>query len=294
MKTYKATIVFSLLFLFSFSTLIALESTEKIKEDYAVLEKDNYSEVFIKNIFGSLTVESYNGKTLLIEATKTITAYNQDDLERGKSEIDIKVHKYDRGLFIYFDHPCANFDPDELEIRYDCGNNWNHKKQDYKFNIDISIKVPKGVTFIDASTVNNGEVFIEGLACDLDVSNVNGSIMVENHVGNIRATTVNGDVDISFTKNPESYAKFSTINGKIKVECLGNLSAKVKYETMHGDFYTNYDDIDFLPAEVKKTESRKYKSAKYKLGSSKSLKIGNGETEFSFNTLNGDIYLTSK
>ncbi len=294
MKTYKTIILFSLFFLFSFSALFALESTEKIKEDYTVPEKDNYSEVFINNLIGSLTVESYNGKTLLIEATKTITAKSENGLETGISQISLAIYEFDRGLFIYLDHPCAQFDSEELQLNYNCNDYCDFNKRDYKFNMDILIKIPKSVDFIDASTVNNGEVYIQGLDCNLEAGNVNGSITVENHIGNIKARTVNGDVDISFIKNPESYAKFSTINGKIKVECLENLSAKVKYETMHGDFYTNYDDIDFLPAEIRKTESRKYKSTKYKLGSSKSLKIGNGETEFSFNTLNGDIYLTSK
>ncbi len=290
MKTHKILYISLLFILFSLSS-IAIESSEKINKTYIIPEIDNYSEVYINNLHGSVTVESYNGKTVIIEATKTINAKNENYLEKGKSQINLSVYEYDKGLFIYLDHPCAELDKEELNLCYNCNGHHNFWNKYYEFNMDIVIKIPEGVDFVDASTVNNGEILIRNLECNLDVSNVNGSLEVKNHTGNINATTVNGDVTVNFSSNPTSYANFSTINGTIEVECLKQLSAEVNYKTMHGDFFTNYEDIEFLANKLVKSESKHRQTTKYKMGSTKSFKIGKGEAEFSFKTLNGDMYL---
>lgn len=291
MKTHKTKLIVSLLFMLFSLSMLAIESSDKINKSYIISEVDNYSEIYVNNLQGSVTVETYSGNKVIIEAIKTITSKNKKDLEKGRSQINLNVYEYDKGLFIYLDHPCADFDVDEMELCYNCDDHRNFWNKDYKFNMDIVVKIPKGVDFVDASTVNNGEILIQDLNCDLDVSNVNGSLEVKNHKGNIDATTVNGDVVVNFSSNPTSYANFSTINGTIEVECLKKLSAEVSYKTMHGDFYTNYDDIKFLANKLVKSESKHHKSTKYKMGSSKSLKIGDGEAEFSFKTLNGNMYL---
>lgn len=291
MKTHKTSVILSLIFILFSLSLIAIENSEKINKTLTIPETDNYSEVYINNLHGSITVESYKGKTLIVEATKTITAKNEQELEKGKNQIKLSVYEYDKGLFIYLDHPCADFDAKKLELCYNCDDHRNFWNKDYEFNMDIIVKLPEGVDFVDVSTVTNGEIYIQNLDCNLDVSNVNGSLEVKNHSGNIEASTVNGDVIVNFSSNPTSYANFSTINGTIEVECLKQLSAKVHYKTMHGDFFTNYDDIEFLASQLIKTENKHHNSTKYKMGSIKTFQVGNGNADFSFKTLNGDMYL---
>ena len=275
-------------------SLGAIESSTEISEKYTIPGKDNYSEVYIKNLHGSIKVETYNGNVLQLEATKTIIASNDKNLEKGKSQISLKVCEFENGLFIYLDHPCVEFDLEELNLNYNCNNNCGFRERDYKFNMDIVVKIPKEVDFVDASTINNGRLLTQGLNCNLDVSNINGSLSVEDHSGNINASTINGDLYVNFSENPKSFARFSTINGDIEVNCLKNLSAKIQYKSMHGDFFTNYDDIEFLAPEMKKIESKRKNSIRYKLGFTKSFKIGSGETNFSFKTLNGDMLLKSE
>ena len=294
MQNIKSTIILTSISLLFCIILKAQESSENIKESYTIHNTDNYSEVHIQNLFGSVRVESYNGTTLLLEATKTISSKNQEGLNKGKSEIKLKVYEYAKGLFIYLDNPCAIFDEEKLRLNYDCNDHKGFNRSDYNFNMDITVKIPANVDYVHVSTVNNGDIYIKGLACNLDVSNVNGPLTIVDHAGNIDATTVNGDLDINFIKNPDSYAEFSTINGKIEVSCLKNLSAKIQYKSMNGSFYTDYDDITFLPAELTKSESKRSGSTRYKLNDIKSFSIGGGEAKFSFNTLNGNMYLTKK
>ncbi|MBU1014679.1 MAG: hypothetical protein KKG99_16920 [Bacteroidetes bacterium] len=294
MKNIKIAIILTCISLLFCISLKAQESSEKIKESFTVPNTDNYSEVHIRNLFGSVKVENYNGTTLLLEATKTISSKNQEGLDKGKSEIKLEVYEYAKGLFIYLDNPCAIFDEEKLRLNYDCYDHRGYNSRDYKFNMDITVKIPVNVDYVHVSTINNGKIYIKGLTCNLDVSNVNGPLTIVDHAGNIEATTVNGDLDVNFIKNPDSYAEFSTINGKIEVSCLKNLSAKIQYKSMNGSFYTDYEDITFMPAELKKSESKRSSSTKYKLSDIKSFSIGGGETKFSFNTLNGNMYLTTK
>ena len=290
MNNYKTPLISSLFILFFSVSILAQESTERIEKSYQISVSDNF-QVHIQNLHGSIDVETYNGKMILLEASKNIKSRTQEGLQKGKSEIQLATYEYENGLFIYLDHPCAILDKEDLHLNYNCNN--NRFDRDYKFNMDITVKVPKDIDFLDVSTINNGDVTITGLQCDLDVNNVNGSITVNKQSGNVDASTVNGDVSIHFSKNPEKYAEFSTINGDIEVNCLTNLSAKIQYKSMHGDFFTNYDNIAFLPSELKTSKKSNSQSTKYKLTDIKSFKIGNGDAKFKFNTLNGDMFLTS-
>ncbi len=273
--------------------IMAQKSSETIKGNYPIQKTDNYSEVQIKNFFGSVTIESYKGNDLILEATKTIISEDEKGLEKGKNEIELVVYEHDQGVFVYLDHPCAIFDQEKLLLNYDCNDHGAFLKKEYEFNMDIVVKIPNTLNFVNVSTIDKGDVYIRGLQCELDASNVNGSLTVIDHSGNIEASTVNGDLMINFLNDPESYADFNTINGDIEVKCSKNLSARVNYKSMHGDFFTDYSDISFLPAEIIVSESKKTTSTKYRLSSVKSFSIGGGNTKFSFKTLNGDMYLRS-
>jgi predicted membrane protein len=283
------------MFLLASHILLAMQVKEKITKNLVIPKKNNYSEVHIRNLFGSVTVEAYEGNTLLIEATKTIYSNEEEELEKIKSEINIAVYEYDKGLFVYSNYPCAYLITDELRLDHkpDCAPH-EFYKNDRRISMDIIIKVPHDVDFLSAGAVDRGDVYINGMSCDLNASNVKGSIKIEEHSGNVKASTVDGDVYVDFSKNPDSYATFHTIFGKVEVFCLKDLSAKVHFKSLFGDFFTDYEDIGFFSNKDKNTKKKNSKSVKYKLGIDKSLRIGNGRVEFDFKSLYGNMYLKRK
>ena len=87
---------------------------------------------------------------------------------------------------------------------------------DNDVNVDFTVQVPAGVKF--AGHTVNGAVGTERLGSDAEVSTVNGDIRVV-AAGVVRATTVNGSVDVSMGKADWSgTVHLSTVNGSIRAK----------------------------------------------------------------------------
>ena len=123
---------------------------ETIKEEVAITSE---SEVVVKNVTGSIAIEGYSGNTILIEVVKEITADNNEDLELGKKELQLKVYKNEDRVIAHPDAPYIQFFEQGL------GFNWcnDYGKVPYEHKLDFTIKVPNGIS-ISASTVNDGEI----------------------------------------------------------------------------------------------------------------------------------------
>ena len=60
------------------------EFREVIKKSVA-LTNDIHNSLIVKNVFGSVNVEGYNGNEVVLEVERIITAKNVEDLELGKN-----------------------------------------------------------------------------------------------------------------------------------------------------------------------------------------------------------------
>ena len=71
-----------------------------------------------------------------------------------------------------------------------------------------------------------------------------------------------------------------------------NMSGICQFKSMNGSFYTDFPNVEVLPAQVTKNEEeRRGGGVTYKLNVSNRIKIGNGGKLFKFETMNGDIYI---
>ncbi len=288
MKT-KQSILILILALLTFSA-VAVEYKKSSKQEFEIPKSVKNSQVYIKNVFGSVNITTYKGDKLILEIDKTITGKVQEDIDLALKETSIRTEELSDGLFIYYDTPCTMVDLEKRKVRYDCNDEHGWSSPSYKVVTNLVVKVPENIDLF-ASTVNKGDVIVDGIRGNVNAHNVNGSVSVTNQIGNLKATTVNGDVDVSFNEDPSEYGYFKTINGDINVHCSKRLDAEVEYESMNGHFYTNYSNIEVLPAKVDKTSKITSKGTIYKLSANKHFKIGNGKIKFSFDTINGDMIL---
>jgi len=97
-------------------------------------------------------------------------------------------------------------------------------------------------------------------------------------------------VRVSFTKNPEGECKFKTVNGKVEVTLHDGLNADLDFKTFNGRVYSDFD-ITALPRKPITVENRTGKRTIYRRGDSYSVRVGRGGPGFSFDTLNGSIYV---
>lgn len=273
-----------------------LKSIEKITKEYQFNSDSKDNILVINNVYGSIDVEGYNGKTILIEVTKTVSADTQEDLQLGKEEIGIKSAKNNAAVYVYLDSPYSKFDIktgdfEHHEFNFSSRRSYEHrKKRMYKYNLDFKIKVPKNAG-VDLKTVNNGNIKVDNVQGKLlIVRNINGAINMDNVAGKTDVNALNKDINITYAKNPTEESFYNSLNGDINIKFKDNLDASISYKTMNGGFYTNFDVQKTTPI-INKTSEKKQKGTKYKVNSNKHFKIGNGNVHLHFNQLNGDAIL---
>ncbi len=273
------------------TSIFAQKHTEVIKKDLQFSSINSNNVLTVNNINGSISIEGYSGKKILLEVKKTITGKTQAKLEKGKKEIELGIYEEDDGMIVYTKTPCS-------DVRYEKSddNSWNWRTwknncnwgSGIHFNFDITIKIPYDLN-IDVSTVNDGDIVVKNVSGGVKANNINGNIALKKIAGRTYAHTINGDVDIEYSKNPGKDSKYYSLNGDINAYFQKGLSAKLTFESFNGDFFTDFDNIEMMPTLVQK--KAKEKGIKYKVGGKSNMKIGNGNVLLDFETFNGNVYV---
>lgn len=270
-----------------------IKSTEKITEEYQFNSNSPDNILVVDNIYGSIDVEGYNGNTIQVEVTKTISADSKEDLQLGKDEIGIKSAKKENAVYVYLDSPYSKFDLEtgnfeHHEFNFSSRRSYEHrKKRMYKYALDFKIKVPKNAS-IDIKAVNNGNIRVQNVHGKLlIVRNINGAIDMKNVSGKTDVNALNKDINITYSENPTEESFYNSLNGDINIKFKEGLDASISYKTMNGEFFTNFD-VEKTNPIIKSTSERKNKGTKYKVDSNRHFKIGNGNVHLHFDQMNGD------
>ncbi len=283
--------------------IMAQSFQEKITKELQ-FEKKTQATLMVLNIDGFIRIEGYSGDKVIVEANKQIYAKTNERLERGKADIQLGVVDLADTIILYVQGVCDEFGKARSKRNYNnhrryggWGYNWNNNCQGcdndktYQWDMDFTIKVPQGVNVL-ASTINNGDVELKNIAGYSGAENINGSIKLENISGPATyASTINGDVDVEYSKNPNGECRYYSLNGDVNVLFVKGLAANVGFESFNGDLYTNVNNLESLPSEMLKSD--KGKGVSYKLGGSR-FKIGAGGPFLDFETFNGNAYIKEK
>ena len=262
------------------------KSVEKISREFALTADAGRSTLALYNISGSVTVRGYAGSKILVEATKTIRADDARTLEIGKRETQLGFAQHGDSVVVYMAAPYDSRPHRERNRR-------EYKRIDYNYAIDYVVKVPYQLN-LDVSTVNNGKVLVQDVTGPLNAGNVNGPIMLLNVKGTTRAHTVNGNVEAAYAANPPGASSYHTINGQIKVKYPASFAADLHFKSMHGELYTDFPNVEMLPAQVTKNQQGHGDGTVYKLTKDTAVRIGKGGPAFRFETLNGDVTITKQ
>ena len=283
MKLIIISLYVGLLWVCTVQKLASQEYKQKISREFAIAKPEN-SILYVYNINGSIKVEGYAGSSILIEVDESITAPDNKILETGKKEFKLAFDQYADTLIAYISSPY-----DSRPHR-----NWHYSDDreeiEYNYNLDFTIKVPYSMN-LHISTVNDGVITVNNVRGSLHVNNVNAEITIKNAANTTWAHTVNGDVNVSYKGNPPEESSYYTINGNINVSYQPNLSADLQFKSMHGDFFTNFPQVELLPASVSKVKEKNGEGTVYKLSIKTTVRFGKGGMVFKFETLNGDVYI---
>ncbi len=273
-------------------TILLLAGTLSLAYGVDLQERETIRQTFpaaarieVDNVNGRIHVTGYNGNEIRMTAEKTIRAESEDRLGAAKREVTLDTHRSGDTLAIYVDGP----------FRCHCGDGGHgvhdNGQHGYTVTYDFDLQVP-AATLLRLATINHGDIQIENIAGDFDLSNVNAGIEMRDVAGSGRAHTVNGRITASFAKNPAKATSFKTINGSIEATFQANLSADVRGKTFNGEAYTDFDSTA-LP-RVSPVSERQDGKFVYRSDRSTGLRIANGGPELSFDTLNGSIRIIKR
>jgi hypothetical protein len=273
---------------------------EKLNREVAFEKRGPENTVIVANINGDVNIVGYNGDKVILEVDRNIYAKTDARLEKGKQEVQLGMINNVDTLVFYVDDGCTSFSQNRNRNKRDrwssnrWGYDWNcnngNCRPEYNYKMDFTLKVPSNVNVI-VSTVNDGDIKVEGVSGAIKADNVNGSIKLAKVVRESSASTINGDVDIEYTAQPGKDCRFYSLNGDINAYFPKGLAANMSFESFNGDFYTNVEKIQQMPATIEKSE--KGDGIKYKVSGNR-YKIGNGGVFLDFETFNGNVYLKEK
>jgi hypothetical protein len=252
--------------------------------------------IIILNISGDLKVQEHPGNSMTGSVLHTIEAENSLLIEKSKEEIQLQNEVKGDTLFYYLKTPC------NPSRKYTSKNNWSYDwsedcnwDQDYSYAYNFDLLVPSGTRLI-LSTINNGDIQVDGATGPVCARNINGSITVSSMKGcQVIASTINGDISVQFDRNPIDSCRFYTLNGDINTFFQDVLSADTKFKSFNGEFFTDAENIETIRT-LKPVQSKNDHGIKYRLNDGSMVRIGNGEMNvfLDFETFNGDAYLRTK
>jgi hypothetical protein len=220
---------------------------------------------------GSITLQSYEGKDVVIDVHTEKEDEKSDDNEGGGmrriggGSLDFSAEEHNNAVTIHA--------PMSEKLR------------------GITIKIPQGSTKIVLGTVQDGDVEVKDVSGEIEISNVNGSITATGISGSVVANTVNGEIIVKFKSvDPRAPMAFSSVNGKIDVLFPADIKANVKLKSDRGEMFSDFDiAVDKTQPKVEKSTEEHYYSVKIEdwvYG-----KINGGGPEMMMKTMQGNVYI---
>ena len=224
---------------------------------------------------GDISVEGYEGNEVVIVADTPIRGNGEieppreDGLRRiQSSSVGLTVEENDNTVLVRMD-----FSPK---------------------NADIEIRVPRR-TSVKASLVNGGDVEIDSVTGEHELSNVNGDVIATDITGSAVVNATNGDVRATFvsvdTTRPMSFISF---NGDVDVTLPSNLAADLIVASQQGDVYTDFDVVaqDDPPNITSSGDPRGRRQMRW--SQQTRYAIGGGGPDIQLRTFNGDVMIRKR
>lgn len=220
----------------------------------------------LDNVSGYVHVTA-GGSTVEVSVAKHIEAESNSALLQAKQEVTLDMSQQGDIVRLYVDGPFRHH-----------GDNGH---RGYEVYYDYDITVPSNIE-LDLKTINAGDIVVKGTNGDFNIHGLNGGIEMDQVSGSGTVHTLNGQVKVSFTRNPTKATDFHSLNGSIEVHFQPGLNADLKYSTLNGGVYSDFDVT--VAGDLSKGMSHRNMQAR----------VGAGGLPLSFDTLNGSIKLYTK
>ena len=158
--------------------------------------------------------------------------------------------------------------------------------------VDLQIEVPKR-TNLQLSTVNDGDIRVEGVDGELEIGSVNGTITLAGVGGSVVAHTVNGKITATVVRvGPGKSMAFTCLNGTVDVTLPASTKANLKLRSDNGSVYTDFA-LGTLMQPSAAVEETRGSGGRYRVEVNKAIygSLNGGGPEIELRTFNGDVYV---
>jgi hypothetical protein len=223
---------------------------------------------------GSITVKGYNGKEVIIEAKLRGEKIQEREEVSEKAKGMQRIAALRTGLVVEEEN-------NVMEVNVSA----------YDSTVDLTIQVPFK-TSLKLSSYDNGDIIVENVTGEIEVSNHEGNVTLKKISGSAVANSHDGEITVAFGQiDPGKPMSFTSFDGDIDVTFPASLKANVKMKTQEGEIYSDFP-ID-IKADQQKVQDDRKKGGKYRISFGEFIfgTINGGGPEFQFISYDGDIYI---
>jgi|Deesub1362B_J571_1020462.scaffolds.fasta_scaffold01029_10 hypothetical protein len=222
-------------------------------------------DILLDNVNGRVEIRTWEREEVEVYARVVLRSSSRRRAERYLEEVEIRMDHGRRRLNIEVDYPWRS------------GGSWLSwlfGRSRPSVRVDFELRVPQRAD-LDISLVN-GSILVKGLEGRIDCRTTNGDIRVEDAGGQVSCKTVNGGIRVELAKIREfDEMRFQTVNGSIRLLVPKELQATLEASTVNGRIHTS------IPIQVKGKISRRSIEAE----------LNGGGGYIILKTVNGSIYL---
>ena len=234
---------------------------------------DKPGKLKVQLIRGSIHVESYNGKTVIIRyLAKEHPGWN-----------DKKDEKPPKGMKMIQNHSFG-LDAQEADNSVSINSSTPFQK------LNLTVQVPEDFS-LNLTTVS-GNVEVSQIHGSMDINSVNGDINLKQVSGSANVNTINGKITALFDHIDENVPMaFTTLNGDVDISLPANAKFTAKMKTDRGNIYTGFNmnlSNSDKPVVVKSGDKDVFKVTvdNWQYG-----KVNGGGPEILMKSFNGSIYV---
>ncbi len=235
-----------LLLVFGFGLLLSTAVAADFQKSYTI---GAGGRIRVQNVSGNIVVTGYDGNTIMVTATK-----------EGRDRDQVTIEDRSAG------------DTVDLSVEYP-------HKGNVSASVDFDIRVPRTVEYNFGRLVSvSGDIQVTDVMGNLQVECVSGNVELNAVSGVVSASAVSGNVNVDLKKAGSGNMKFTSVSGDVDVRAPANLDADVEMSTISGSLKTDF--------QLEVHEPR------YGPGRSARGRLGSGEHSLRITTVSGRVSLT--
>ena len=263
----------------------AVESKDVERKSFDLLPAAGGRTVVVENVFGPVRVHAGAGDRVEVVIERTFRGPDAEAVARARREVTLGATASPGRLDLIQEGP---FRDDRGERGHHV--RWRDPGYEVEWSWDVAVPADAAV---EASTVNGGELVVDGVRGEVSASNVNGDVRLSGLGGHAGAVTVNGDVTAAFTAPLAAPARFATVNGEIDLAFPSGFGAELAFSTLHGEVYSDFPTVSAAqPARVETETDGSERH--YRIGRESVVRLGGGGPRLDCSTVNGDIVIRER